>query len=336
MARKTAKKKTSTFDIITIGSAVQDVFLRSDAFMQKKDTHAPDGVDACFPMGSKLKLDEVSFDTGGGATNAGATFARLGFSTSCIVRLGKDIAGEAITRMLDEHGINASHIQIDSKLNTGYSAVLLSKEGHRSILSYRGASSEIDPKIIPWKSLKTDWLYLTSIAGKKTLLQSIFEHVRSKKIHVAWNPGGSELALGLEYLTPYILDCDILSLNREEAAELTNVSPRHIDFAIHRLAPLPRQALIITDGANGAYVHSRGVTWHAKTLKGKRVNTTGAGDAFGSGFVAGAIKTGNLEKALAIAMLNAHGVVTHMGAKNGILSRFPSVLAMKRVKITKI
>jgi len=336
MARKKSQGGSSRFDIVTIGSATQDVFVQSDAFKTIKDPHAPDGVDACFPMGAKLPLDDIFFDTGGGATNAAATFARLGWKTTCITRVGTDPAAEVIHRALHELGIDASHVQIDPKRKTAYSVILLSGIGHRSILSHRGASAEINPKEINWKNIPAKWIYLTSVSGKKDLLKSIFTHAGEKKMRVAWNPGGGELKLGLEMLTPWILECDFLSVNREEAAELSGVSPRHVESAIHRLGPLPKQALIVTDGGKGAYVHSRGTTWHAKTMRGKRVNTAGAGDAFGSGFVAGAMKTGNLEKALAVGMLNAHGVITHMGAKHGILSKFPSLFTMKRVPIKKL
>lgn len=53
------------------------------------------------------------------------------------------------------------------------------------------------------------------------------------------------------------------------------------------------------------------------------MNTTGAGDAFGSAFVATLAKGLYLDDALRAGLLNALGVVTHMGAKAGILKKFP-------------
>ena len=53
------------------------------------------------------------------------------------------------------------------------------------------------------------------------------------------------------------------------------------------------------------------------------MNTTGAGDAFGSAFTAAWIKTDDAKKSLAVAMLNATSVVSHMGAKAGILKTYP-------------
>ena len=114
---------------------------------------------------------------------------------------------------------------------------------------------------------------------------------------------------------------------------LADVGPRHLDLIFKRLGSLPRMALILTDGAHGSYVVSRGTVWHAAALTGKRVNTTGAGDAFGSGFVASILKDGDVARALKAGTVNAFGVVSHMGAKAGILDHVPTAQELSRVKV---
>lgn len=331
-----AKIKTSNYDVLTIGAATRDVFVQSSRFKNIKDPAAPDGLDACFPLGAKIDLNNVVFETGGGATNAAVTFARFGLKTACIARVGKDAGGKEIKEKLTKEGIDTSYIQTDDKQHTGYSFILVSETGQRAILVYRGAAAKIDAKQINWKRIKPEWVYLTSLAGDEALLKKVFLEAKKIGSRIVWNPGNAELSLGFKKLTPYLLQCDILLLNREEAAALANMPPRHLDAITHALGTLPRQAIVITDGANGAYMHSRGSMWYAPVLPGKRINTTGAGDAFGSAFAAGAIKTGNLEKAFCAGMLNAFGVITHMGAKAGILKRFPSSAEMRRVKIRKL
>ncbi|MBU1348688.1 carbohydrate kinase family protein [Patescibacteria group bacterium] len=331
MPKKTTKKHG--FDVVTIGGATRDVFVRSKKFQTIRDPAAPDGFDACFPLGAKIDVDDILFETGGGATNAAVTFSRLGLRTACIGRIGKDVGGRELVENLRGHGIDTAAFQLDPKLGTAYSIILLSGSGHRSILVHRGASARIDPAKLTLKALAPAWVYLTSVGGNLPLLKRIFSTTKTLSIHVAWNPGNAELALGFKRLLPFLTQTDILDLNREEAAELADTPPRHLDAILHLLGTVPRQALVVTDGQDGAYVHSRGVTWHAPALPGRRVNATGAGDAFGSGFVAAAIRTGNLEKALRVGMLNATGVVTHMGAKAGILKRFPTAADMRRVKV---
>ncbi|MFH1078120.1 MAG: carbohydrate kinase family protein [Patescibacteria group bacterium] len=321
------------FDIVTIGAAVRDVFIRSRKFQSVRDPSAPDGFDTCFPLGAKIDIDDILFETGGGATNAAATFSRFGLRTACIGRIGKDVGGRELTEQLRGLGIDTSAFQVDPKRSTAYSIILLSGSGHRAILVHRGASAHIDPLKVNLRSLAPTWIYLTSVGGNLPLLKRLFAAAKASQIHVAWNPGNAELAHGMKKLLPLLMQADILDLNREEAVTLADMPPRHLDAILHLLGTVPRQALVVTDGPAGAYVHSRGVTWHAPALTGKRVNATGAGDAFGSAFVAAAIKTGNLETALRVGMLNAMGVVTHMGAKAGILKKFPTAKEMRRVKV---
>jgi len=325
--------RTHAFDVVTVGAATRDVFVQSKRFQTIRDPAAPEGFDTCFPLGAKIDVEKILFETGGGATNAAVTFARFGLKTSCVCRVGKDVGGREVVERLESDGIATSSVQTDPKLHTAYSIILLSGSGHRAILVHRGASAAIDAAKIDWKALSPKWIYLTSVAGDLELLKRIFQAARTRDIRIAWNPGNKELELGLKKLTPFLLQCDILDLNREEAAELADMAPRHLADILRRLGSMPRQALVVTDGSRGAYVHARNVTWHAPALTGTRVNTTGAGDAFGSGFVAAAIKTGNLEKGLRVGILNSTGVVTHMGAKAGILKKFPTVKDMRRVKI---
>ena len=58
-----------------------------------------------------------------------------------------------------------------------------------------------------------------------------------------------------------------------------------------------------------------------KALINKGVNTTGAGDAFGSGFVAGLMAKNDINFALRLAAANATSVVEHIGAQEGILTK---------------
>lgn len=335
-SRMKPQQKQKTLDVLTIGAATRDVFVQSAQFRHVSDTHAPDGLDVCFQLGAKIDVDNMLFETGGGATNAAVTFSRFGLQTACVARTGADLGGRELISCLAEEGIDVSLIQTDKHLRTGYSIILVAGSGFRSILVYRGAAAHIDEQAIAWQTLRPQWIYLTSVAGNLPLLQKIFAFAKKQRVHVAWNPGNAELALGLKKLSPWLMQTDILLLNRTEAAELASAPPRQLDSIITRIGSLPRQATAITDGEHGAFVHARGKTWYSPALKGKRINTTGAGDAFSSAFVATAIQSGNLEKSLRAAMLNALGVITHMGAKAGILKRAPSAKELQKVKINKI
>ena len=330
---RTPKLAEPAFDIMTLGSATRDMFLMSKEFERRSDPNAPDGFDACFPMGAKIPVEELEFQTGGGATNAAVTLARFGLKTACVTRVGNDLGGHEILTELKQEKIDASAVQIDPKEHSAYSVILLAGSGSRAILVHRGAAEHLNVKHIPWDKLCSRWLYLTSLGGDPKALRIVFDEAKRLLMHIAWNPGNSELDLGFKRLLPWLMQTDVLILNREEAAHLADLPPRDLLRILNQLGPIPRQCLVLTDGAHGAYVHLRGSTWQAPALKGKISNTTGAGDAFGSAFVAALIKFGDAITGLKAATLNAYGVVTHMGAKAGILKAFPSKAAMAKVKV---
>lgn len=330
------KSARRAFDVMTIGAATRDVFVTSRHFESRRDLRAPDGFDACLPLGAKIPIDELVFETGGGATNAAVTFARFGLKTACVSRVGKDAGGMEILDQLKKEKVDVRGIQFDPKVRTAYSFILVAGSGNRAILVARGASKELDGAHIPWNALRSSWLYATSLAGDLKLLKSVFAHAARAGTRIAWNPGNVEIELGLKILKPFIARTDVLILNREEAAALCDASPRDLVAILHRLGSLPRVCLVVTDGRHGAYAHARGATWHVPAQKGKVVNTTGAGDAFGSGFTASLIRDGVIETALKAGTVNAHGVVTHMGAKAGILKRAPGKRDLSRVAVRRI
>jgi ribokinase len=328
---ETCMKRSS---VLCIGSATQDVFLRSKALEEHADSASPDGVAACFLLGAKNAIDELTFATGGGATNAAFTFAHFGLKSSCLTRVGLDPIGEQIVDDLAEAKIDTRYVQYDKREKTAYSVILLSGTGHRAIFTHRGASQHLDADAFPWhhwsralgRGRVADWIYLTSLGGDMKALKDVFAHAVRSRTRVAWNPGKGELEKGFRALKPFIEQSDILSLNEEEADLLGGWKA---------LCDLPRGAFLMTRGQKGATIRVAGKTLRAAALPAKRVNTTGAGDAFGSAFTAVWIKTGDARLSFAAAMLNATGVVSHMGAKAGILKRFPPTNVLRKVKISQ-
>ena len=68
------------------------------------------------------------------------------------------------------------------------------------------------------------------------------------------------------------------------------------------------------------------------------VDRTGAGDAFGSGFVAGLIQASRIEYAIRLGSANATSVVEYVGAKKGIVTKndFEKSSRWKNFKINKL
>jgi sugar/nucleoside kinase (ribokinase family) len=65
----------------------------------------------------------------------------------------------------------------------------------------------------------------------------------------------------------------------------------------------------------------------------KPISTTGAGDAFGSGVLAGLIKKNDIQYGLKLGIINAESVIRHLGAKDGILRAWPTASQLAKIKV---
>jgi sugar/nucleoside kinase (ribokinase family) len=322
------------FDVITVGAATRDVFVRSSALDVHESHTPPFAFETCFPTGAKIDIEELLFETGGGATNAAATFARLGFKVAAVCSVGDDSSGRDILDALAKDGISPEFVQKVTGAQTGSSIIVLAGSGERTILVHRGAARKLEAAKISWKDVASRWLYITSLGGDMKILDRTLDHAEKAGIKVAWNPGNAELKLGLAELEPRIRRVDVFNLNREEASLLTGVEVKDLNGIVGTLSGLPKRVLLVTDGPNGAYAaETDGKAWHCDSIEVPRVNTTGAGDAFGSGFVAGLIKKNDIRYGMAVGIWNAVGCIQITGAKNGLLEKFPTEKEIKQVKI---
>ncbi len=318
------------FDVITIGAAVRDVFLASNKFIAIKSTKFKTGVGECMNLGSKIELDKIFLTTGGGATNAAATLSSLGFKTACIAKIGDDAPGRDILEDLQKFKVNTKLIKRVNKGRTAYSSILTMMDGERTVLVYRGVSSSFKSTDIAWKALwKTKWIYLTSLGGDITLAKKIIDHAHSHNVKVSWNPGSKELKHGMKGFAPLLSKIDILNMNKEEAQLLTK--ERTIKGMLKKLSS-PGKVRIITDGTKGSHISKDNLYIHLKTTGAKGISRTGAGDAFGSGFLASYIKTNDIKKSAQVGTLNAESVIQSFGAKQGILTSWPKDSQLKRIK----
>lgn len=299
--------------ILSIGAAVQDVFLQGKIFNPHRDD---DGMVEQFILGSKNNIDGIYFSTGGGATNAAVTFARQGFESAFLGSLGHDIAGKAVLEELHKERVLTSLVHYNEKINTGYSVLLLSSNGERTILTYRGASVDLNLHTKDLKETKPDWFYISSLSGDLDSLKVLVKYAQKHKIKVAVNPGKGELKQGHAFkeLLPGIT---VLSVNKQEA-EMLFRGDNTQDLVRHAVRHIP--IVIVTDGPRGSVASDGQKLYKAGMYDDVPVvDRTGAGDAFSSGFVAQVAAGKPLEEAIVFASANSTSVVSKLGAKAGIL-----------------
>ncbi len=330
------------FDIITIGTATKDIFLQSPLFRVIKDPQHlseakgfPTGEAECFALGSKIEVENLVFTNGGGATNTAVTFARQGLKTASLIKVGQDEAGESIIKELKKEKVNTFAIR-GKKETTAHSIILLTPSGERTILVYRGVSETLNSQEIPWRRLSLRWVYLAPGGISFDLLQNLVSHFTKEKTKIVINPSKTQLSLGLKKIKSILSAIDIVILNQEEASRLSNI-PFHKEKEMFNF--LDKEIggiLIVTEGKKGVKISDGKFIWQAGIFPEKKVvDRTGAGDAFGSGFVAGLMQLqsaqdkaqserfapSDLQFAIRLGLANATSVIEQIGAKAGILNR---------------
>ena len=308
------------FDIIVFGSATRDVFMQSSEFKTKEDQSSPSGRILDFPLGMKLSVDKLVLTTGGGGTNAAVTFARQGMDTCCIGVVGSDANGDAILRELEEEGVNVKYFDRHDDDLTAYSVILVQDTGERTILSYKGEGQHFSHTEVKFEELESKWVYCDSLGGSYELMLKIIEHSQKTGARLATNPGTKELLHGWDKLVPLMQAADIFSFNKEEAQELAGVKGREELF--NKLRETIKGIVVVSDGNKGVTVlDTDGNSHTAGVPDSPVVERTGAGDAFGSGFVTEYMRSGDITKAIQFGTANASSVVTQFGAKAGILKK---------------
>ena len=308
-------------DIVTFGSAAQDVFVRSKSFLPISGKHFSTEKRICLPWGVKIQVENIFLASGGGGTNTAATFTKQNLRTAYCGMVGEDYFGEVIIKELRKLGISTRFVSKIKGGNTNTSVFLTYPGTDRTALVYRGASDLLLKKDISWEKIrKAKWFYLAPFSGAFTrLTDKIINFAKENKIKIALNPGYNQLILAKKRLQKILENVDILILNKEEASLLTKIPYRkekEIFLAIDRLCP---GITIMTKGDKGVVASDGNCLYRAGSLKTKVVDKTGAGDAFGAGFVSGIIHQNNIIHAIQLGTANAAGCIGKMGAKEGIL-----------------
>lgn len=304
--------------IVTIGSATQDIYmLDCDDF---EGFQIDDGLSIFGKMsiGSKVDIDRVIFDVGGSGTNTAVTFARSGHETIFMGNLGRDASGDAVLECLDRENIDSSYVEF-TEGHTGCSVVLVDvRKADRTILTYRGASSSFcNLRPDDLETIQPDWLYVASLRGDMDTLLRLFEKAHELGAKVMFNPGELEIQHSKKLIG--LLDLvDILLVNKEEAARIVpGVLLVELAERLSNYCPV----VLITDGIMGALATNRQETYRLGVYEQKTLrDRTGAGDAFGSGFLAKYADGGSFKESLCFAAANASKVTQHYGAKAGIIT----------------
>lgn len=310
------------YDVIVCGGNTVDAFVQSDAELIKisgKDHgRAIDQKLVAYPLGTKILINDLQFHMGGGGTNVLATFAQQGLKSAYIGKIGKDTHGHLVFDWLKKNKITFLG-QVGGQ--TGYSVILDSQADDRTILNFRGSNNDLEFSKIPQHELTTKWFYGCAMLGEsyKTLVK-LFAFMHNHGVKTAFNPNTIMVEKGIEKLALLLKHTDVLIINTEEAQMLVGVGDTQ--SLATRLQKYGPSIVAITQGKEGVMIQNNSESFHIAPTRGiKVVETTGAGDAFASGLIAGLIQGRKVREAALLGVLNAESVIQHYGTKEHILSK---------------
>ncbi len=304
--------------ILTIGAALQDIYLIDHDDLASTNI----GKEAIFGkilVGSKVDIDKIQYDVGGSGLNAAVNFARQGHETILMTNLGKDSAGEAILHTLDKENIDSSYINFPARVTTGTSVVLLnSKTGERTILTSSGSAKIFDNfDIYDLELIQPDWVYVTTMHGDFDTLRRFFSCAKNNGIKIMFNPGIKELEDSKKLISLFKF-IDVIIMNKKEAEKIVPGTTL-VELQSHLNNYI--ETVIVTDGQMGGVASNRKDTYRFGVYEDCKVkDTTGAGDAFGAGFLSSFASGKSFRNSLIFASANAISVISKVGAQNGILS----------------
>ena len=340
--------------ILCVGTATIDIIsVVADSNIEKMSLTNAVSSFLLLETGRKIETDSINLYYGGGALNAAISMTRLGHTSDCFVKIGRDNYGDALCDHLKESHIGTQHIAFSDKDATATSILLSSHERDPAILTYRGANGTIENDDVPWDAIQDyDALYITNLSNQSAkIFPALVSYAHQQNVKVISNPGirqlgndgmgndGNDFYHSLGYI-------DMLVINRIEAEELllllienNLVESQKITSKISQESPILSSGklyvpmadffkalanfginlIVVTDGKNGAYIHHQHHDIHTKSKPVKAIGTVGAGDAFSSTLAALWLQNMNIKKAAEYAAINASNVVKSLDAQSGLM-----------------
>ena len=326
-------------DVITIGSATMDVFVQcEDANIVSVYSKNKKSEFMSYPYGAKVEISDFDSQVGGGGVNTAVNFANLGLKSSAIFKIGDDIYSKGILNSFKDRNVDLSNIIQDKNVSTGFSIILVSFQGDRTVLAHRGANAMIEKEDINFDAIKkSKLLYIAPINGDSSkVLDDIVKFAAEHRVFVCFNAGSTSIKKGFKYLEKILNFAHIVVMNKEEASMATQIQVRpdtkDIKYSHEKIHPDVKamlkkmkvkdyQVIVITDGNKGAYAYNGKDFFYCPVFDGPVVSTLGAGDAFASTLCASLKRTHHdLGKSLMYASVNSAGVVSEFGATQGLLT----------------
>jgi sugar/nucleoside kinase (ribokinase family) len=312
-------------DVLCIGNAIVDVIAATDeAFLtaeglDKGSMRLIDEEEATRLYGKMGPGREIS---GGSAGNTAAGVAILGARAGFVGQVAPDQLGEVFTHDLRSVGVEFTTPMLnDASIPSGRVLVLVTPDAQRTMNTFLGAAQLLETSKLDEQQVRDAAIlylegYLYDPETPRAAMERAIEVAHEAGRRVAFTLSDSFCVDRHRDGFNALIDAgkvDILFANEDEIVSLTGESG--FDAAVASAAkrvPL----LVVTRSERGAIAveNGRRVDVPAEPVA-RVVDTTGAGDLFAAGFLAGIAQGRDLEQSLRIGAIAAAEVISHYGAR---------------------
>lgn len=306
---------------LSIGGATYDLFVRLPAHTvhecEKEKSFA-------LTLGDKIRVDELIEACGGGASNTAVGLARLGCSAAFEGIVSSDQWGEKLLKNLQKEGVNTDCVTVVEDEVSSFSIILSGSSGERVILYEPGTNSHLHDVTFDKDILaEVDWVYLNHLQEDSCEIQNDIVQMLATDggPSITWNPGGCQIARGhtAPEMQMLLEHTNLLVLNEEEILAFTKATS--VKEAIAAITACGTQNTIVTQGGKGSIGCDGQKLITCPTLEGVDVvDTTGAGDAFGTGATWALLNGMTLIDAMKTGTILGASVVGAYGAQTALLT----------------
>jgi len=318
-------------DLLSIGDATYDVFLEPTESETFCEINTKDCL-ICFSYGDKIPVKRLEYSVGGNAANNSVGTKRLGIDVGLVSTLGGDATGNLIIDKIKNEGVNTEYVVQQPGSPSRYSTII-NYAGERTIFGYNPTHSYEFPKNLR----EVPFIYLTSMGESfEPFYNHLIEFVKGKEIKLFFNPGTLQIRAEKEVLQPVLEQTFVIYVNRQEAEKLTGMgsSAKQEKKLLESLSSLGPKVCVVTDGGSGSFLFdsTNGSYFKCGVLPVDAYERTGAGDAFGSGFLAAVIRGKPFSEALLWGTVNSASVIGYTGAQRGLLGEVDMPNWLERAK----
>lgn len=306
--------------ILGIGSALVDILTQVPDETIMNELGLPKGsmtyvkADDIVRIGERLAQQYGSQRaSGGSAANTMSGLARLGVEAGFLSKIGKDEVGEFFKKQMLDTNVQPQLLTTDTP--SGRVIALVTPDGERTFATCLGAAAEMSPDdITPELFDGWDILYVEGyLVANPNMLRKVIETAKAKGLTIAIDLASYNV---VEESRDFLLDLvnnyvDIVFANEKEAFALTGMEP---EAALHYLADRC-QIAVVKVGAKGAFVQRGQEMVAVPPMEADVVDTTGAGDMWAAGFLAGWVKGENLQRCGMMGAIVAKNIIEVVGAK---------------------